>query len=198
MARKTEEQKAADKAAKEAAKLAANAGGSEATKTSKAALSEFEKMLEDVPKSGTITVGCKLPNGPILRIFEMVDQREPVLGGGSRIQPVSQAVGPQVQLQGFGVPWGARPNYDIIGDFALTKNVDAAFFRQWLIQNRDSDLVKNKLIFCHKSHNDAQAIARDNEHLRSGLEPLLIGKDGDPRVPKANNKNLENVTTADI
>lgn len=199
MARKTEEQKAKDKATKDALKLAANAGGTENTTTSKSALSVFEKMLEGVPKSGTVTVGCKLPNGPVLRIFEMIKQREPVLGGGTRMLQIAQAVGPEVRLQGSNVPFGRRPNYDIIGDFALTKNVDAAFFRTWLIQNRDSDLVKNKLIFCYKSLEDARAHAADNAHLKSGLEPLIRSEEGgDPRVPKAGNKNLADIQTADV
>lgn len=187
-------------AAKDAAKMAQNAANAAATETTiqsyNKSTSAFDKMLAAVPTSGKVTVGCKLPNGLKMRTFRFIEIPEPVQGGGMRFVKQAQATGEEVKLAGFAVPFGKRPKFDIIGDFALTKNVDAKFFRTWLEQNKDLDLVKNGLIFCHKDHHSAQDHAEEHAELMSGLEPLV--PDTDVRIPKARNKNLEDVKTADV
>lgn len=129
--------------------------------------------------TNTVTVACKLPSGIILRVFQMVEHSEPVMGGGSKKVKVAHQMGKSVRIRGFAVPFGATPAVPIVGGYGLTPNVDAEFFDLWLKQNADSEIVQNNLIFAHEKQADAAAQAAEQAEIRSGLEPI------DPkRLPK--------------
>jgi hypothetical protein len=134
----------------------------------------------------TVTVGCKVPNGLLLRVFKMVEGTEPVLGGGSRKTKVAAQAGETIRINGFSLPRG--PDFDpdrahaVVGGFGLTHGVDADFFHEWMSQNKDSDLVKNGLIFAHESAESARSEAAEKKSEVSGLEPLR--QDRDPRAPR--------------
>lgn len=120
----------------------------------------------------TVTVACKLPNGLLLRVFDMVPGFEPVLGGGTREIKVARQKGEPVKINGNAVPFGMPPAYTIIGGYALTPNVDAAFWAEWLKHNADSDVVKSGLIHAHATPDAVQKESRNREKVKSGLEPL--------------------------
>ena len=122
----------------------------------------------------TVTVACKLPNGLILRVFDMVDRDEPVMGGGMRKVKVAQERPAQVTIKGNAHPQNAAPRAPIIGGFALTQGVDKEFWDLWLAQNKDSDVVRNRLIFAHENtaKTEDAARAKDNAKNRSGFERL--------------------------
>jgi hypothetical protein len=134
----------------------------------------------------TVTVGCKLPNGLLLRVFKMVEGTEPVLGGGTRKTKTAVQAGETVKINGFALPRG--PDFDpdrahlVVGGCGLTHGVDADFFHEWMGQNKDSDIVKNGLIFAHASSESARAEATEKKAEVSGLEPLR--QDRDPRAPR--------------
>lgn len=134
----------------------------------------------------TVTVACKLPNGLKLRVFEFVKGSEPVLGGGTREVQVPRQVGEAVEVKGFSIPRG--PDFDpekmppMSGGFALTPGVDADFFEKWMEQNKDSQVVREGLIFAHEKSSSARDEAKEKAELRSGLEPLAQG--ADPRAPR--------------
>lgn len=155
---------------------------------------------EAIPESGTVTVGCKWPPGLTLRMFRMVELQEPVMGGGINRYQASQPTGIEVRIKGFarGIAATKSP-LPVTGEYALTPNVDAAFFRAWMEQNKDSDMVKNGLIFCHKSEHAARDMSKERHDLRSGLDPLNpkspSNPKGDHRIPQSLNPNLSNVET---
>lgn len=135
--------------------------------------------------SGTVTVGCKLPGGLILRLFEFREQPEPILGGGTKMVQMSTEVGERVIIHGCAAPHGQSPAAPLTNQgYALTFNVPAEFFENWLEQNRDMDMVRNGLIFAASSTNasDVNAKSRERDGIRSGMEPLE--PDTDPRMPK--------------
>jgi hypothetical protein len=120
--------------------------------------------------STTVTVACKLPNGLALRNFIMVDVDEPVLGGGLRTVKMAQPVGDVVDIKGCGVVYGgSKP---LFGGYALTYNVDAQFFEQWMKDNAEAAFVKNRLIFAHEKSDVVERRAKDNEDAKSGLERI--------------------------
>lgn len=124
------------------------------------------------PEGGTVTVACKLPHGLFLRNFTMIERDEPVMGGGTKVAKVAQEKGDRIRINGVAVPFGAIPNYPIVGGYALTQNVDADFWNEWLRANRDSDVVKNKLIFAHATPAQAHDQSTEQQKVRSGLEPI--------------------------
>lgn len=123
---------------------------------------------------GTLTVGCKLPNGLVLQVFDMEEHAVPVLGGGTKMEKraVPAKAGMRLKLNG----WARRPNdpfrHPIMHGVALTHNVDADFFNEWLRQNRDSDVVKNGVVFAATKDSEVAAQAKDKATLRSGFEEV--------------------------
>lgn len=154
------------------------------------------KTSRDIPDTGTVTVALKMPNGLILQLFEETVQHENVMGGGTRAVKVMQRTGQQVRLHGYALTPNSRARHLItMGNFALTDNVDAKFFKAWWEQNKDCALVKSGMIFCMASKHEAEAKADAREDLRNGMEPMAQGKD--PRAGRTRNPNLTDIETAD-
>lgn len=143
---------------------------------------------------GKVTVGCKLPNGLILRLFQMVDRVENVAGGGTRTFKISEQIGEPVVIKGNKLPFGEVPEYQIVGNYALTAGVDAEFFRMWMDQNAGHEAVKNGLIFAASNQADAIDISKDNRDRRSGLEAVVPAEHG----VKGKAGPVKGVTTSDI
>jgi hypothetical protein len=131
---------------------------------------------------GTVTVYCKIPNGIILRGFVMKEQQELMQGGATRT--IIRAVNKGKSYRIAGPKRLDRGNhmFPIASGFAVTQNVDAEIWENWLSANMDSDYVKNGLIFAQAKPSDGVAEAREKETQRSGLEP--IDPHSDPRTPK--------------
>jgi hypothetical protein len=124
--------------------------------------------------SKTVIVGCKLPNGLILRIFQWLTQREPILGGGFREFTISKPndEAGEYKLNGTAFPYGTVPNYLIVHGYALTSGIPEDFWKTWVEQNKQSDLVKRELIIAHRTTDSIKDHARDNRKLKTGLEPI--------------------------
>jgi hypothetical protein len=139
--------------------------------------------------TGTVTVACKVANGLLLRLFKMVEDAEPVLGGGTRKIKRAEQIGEAVKINGPGAAlFGRNPAYPVVAGYALTPNVDAEFFTEWLKQNKDHDAVKANLIFAYDKPADVEACAKEHEAQRSGLEPI------DPEKPQKALKGIERGT----
>ena len=161
------------------------------------------EVQNKVPESGTVSIACKLPHGLIMQLYDMVGRSEPVLGGGMREFKIAQQKGEPVRLKGVAVPFGKIPNFVIKSGAAITANVDAQFAAEWFKANKDHDAVKNNLVFI-VGKGDLGKV-KEMKDVRSGLEPLdmsEVSRDGkkvaaDPRVPRASNPNLTEITEAD-
>lgn len=146
---------------------------------------------------GTVTVGCKLPNGYIMRIFDMVDMAEPIPGAPAKTFKRAVPNEKQYTLRGNRVPFGMMPRYQIIGGYALTPGIPADVWDKWLSQNKDSDLVKNNLIFAHEKVENAAAQAKDQATVRSGLEPINPDKPPVTGIKTADEMKKESFAFAD-
>jgi hypothetical protein len=120
----------------------------------------------------TVTIACKLPHGLVLRVFDMVEFDEPVLGGGFRKSKISQERPERFVINGFSHPQNRAAAHPIIEGFALTPGVPKELWEKWLDQNRRSDMVKNGLIFAQPRSESAEAMAKERKATRSGLERL--------------------------
>lgn len=136
----------------------------------------------------TVTVGCKSPNGLLLRIFKEEEVTEATQSGPKTFkQSFPDDKAGTVEIKGYGgAAFGIKQDHRIIGQYALTHNVDADFMRKWMEQNQDSDLVKNKLIFIQADEADAAAQGIEQKGIWDGLHPLRMGDPTkkDPRVPR--------------
>lgn len=121
---------------------------------------------------GTVTVACKLPNGLHLRLFNMETYNEPVMGGGTREAKRAVQNGGRVTLNGFSHRFDKAPEWGIVGGYGITHGVDADFFKEWVAQNADSNLVKNKIVFAHGQEASIKSMAVEHKAVKSGMERL--------------------------
>lgn len=155
------------------------------------------------PAGQKVIVACKLPHGLRLRLFKMVEGTENVSGNNVRTVKRAEQVGDDVVIKGCAVVVGKEKA--LTGGFALTPNVDKAFFDEWLKQNAQHDAVKNGLIFAAPTRDAVEGKAEEGAKLRSGLEPLdmTMVKRGDrmvaadPRIPRTANPNLAGIGPSD-
>ena len=130
---------------------------------------------------GTVTVACKYPSGVVLRGFRKTPKREQTPSGSrefDQFDPTGDVVaiaGPQ------GVPFGQVKLGQIVTPegFAITTGVSKELWDLWFEQNRDSDLVKNHLIFARADSASVEAWAREHAKAPTGIEPI------DPDNPAA-------------
>lgn len=141
-------------------------------------------------KGATVAVGLKLPHGLVLKVYDMVTSNELVMGGGTREVKKAQQVGETYILKGYLTRKKTRkePTPLVIGGYAVTSGIPKDFFDRWLEQNKDSDLVRNNLIFAQTNAERAGDQADEQEELKSGLEAI------DPDNPGA---KVKGVTKAD-
>lgn len=141
-----------------------------------------------------VTVACKLPHGLTLRVFRMEDFAEPVMGGGTRTVKKAILAAEPVTLNRAAAPQGESHEHRVIGGYALTPGIDADFWGTWLEQNKDSDIVRNRLVFALEKEASVESKAREHKDTTSGLERLDVrsvpSKDGgepamaDKRIPR--------------
>jgi hypothetical protein len=153
----------------------------------------------------TVTVCCKIMNGLILQNHVLVDDVEPVFGGGFRPCKKARKVGEPIKINGPARAPGSDPDAkQVTGGYGLTFNVPKDDFEKWMHDNAELDMVRNRLIFAADSSERAKDQARDQKTIRSGLEPLNTeGRKGngdyiDPRMPRNLKKYKPDDDSTDI
>jgi hypothetical protein len=147
--------------------------------------------------ANTVIVACKIPAGIFMQGYKLVDTEEP-MPLGSRTIKKAVPTGDRIKINGNGSAQGSVAPGLVDGGYALTYNVPAETARAWLEANKESDMVKNKLIFITEKAESAVAQSKNNHAVKSGLERLDVGtvsKQGrevpaDPRWPRSTNANV--------
>ena len=121
---------------------------------------------------GTVSVGCKLPAGLVLQVFEVRDGTELVMGGGVRTIKVHHRLDKKVHLNGSATVFGVTSEHQIVGGYGITEGVDSDFFELWQRQNADSDIVQRRLVFACPKNDAVMTEARATKDTRTGLEPI--------------------------
>lgn len=130
--------------------------------------------------TGTVVVACKHPNGLHLRTFVMREIEEQQQGGNVRKTQRAE-MADVFTVAGPSKPHNREVDRQIQDGYALTPGVPAALWNTWLAQNKDSDLVKNGIVFAHGATNDVRAEVTEKAKVKTGLERI---------DPKAIPKNL--------
>lgn len=143
-----------------------------------------------------VVIGLKLPNGLKMHLCDFVDDREPVPGGERGWKRPVKRPGSEIEIFGTVTPLGSlSPRTMVVGGYALTEGVDREYWKAWLEQNAQSDIVKNNLIFAEETRESAIARAKELSAVLSGLEPMRTSKD--PRAPKPLSRNITEIEAAD-
>lgn len=113
-----------------------------------------------------VSIGCKLPQGLVLEVGYSVeggnlmrhaDYKRIVLAGANQHSIV------QGNLR-TPSPKDLRPG--------ITNNVDEAVFDAWVEAHKDTNIVKNGLVFKAKNAGEATARANDLKAKPTGMEPV--------------------------
>lgn len=139
------------------------------------------KMPEPAkPATGTdtVTVACKVPGGLIFDLCEMVDDYEPVMGGGQKKVKKAAPTGVRVVLAGPAREQQAMRrglNGDgstLAGGYALTSGVPREHWEKIERDYRDLPAFVNGLVFAQKSDVAAMSEARNRRELTTGMEGI--------------------------
>lgn len=143
--------------------------------STKPKLEPLTDRVKSVPKptSGTATavVACKLPNGVVMRTFEMVKKRRIIANNMVADEEMAEERG-RFTVRGPALGFGQIPNIQIIGGYALTVGVPRDLCETWFEQNRDADMVRNQVVFWEPTPERAADRARELQKIKSGLEAL--------------------------
>ena len=123
--------------------------------------------------TGVVTVGCKLPNGIILRTFELVDTPE-VGPMQTRMVKMARFSGREFKINGNSFAQNKAPQYGQMENhgFALTYGVPADLWAEWKEQNKDAEILKRGHIFAHGEEKSVRAEANEKRAEKTGLERL--------------------------
>jgi len=125
----------------------------------------------------TVTVGCKLPNGLVLHLDEMIPYRIPLPGGGSVTEERSRRLPDTFTLNGSAIDLagiaetGTVPHL-IVGGYGITTGIPRDFWERWLAANRDSEIVKKEMIIAAGNEMSARSMAVERAKIRTGMEPI--------------------------
>ncbi len=126
----------------------------------------------------TVTIGCKWPNGFVMRLYDFEEVEINVQG---RIYKENQAAlnpeYPEYTLNGFSIDLGAMaggiaPGHEIVGGYGLTHGIPRDFAEAWFEQNKLAPFVKNGIVFMQGNEQRARAHAKEYRGLQSGVQPL--------------------------
>ena len=98
----------------------------------------------------TCIVGCKLPHGLVLELFE------------------TDKDGKVIRVTGRHTLKGANDSR-IYGGYGLTDNIPTDFMEEWFKRNAKHPAVVNHSIFMHSDVNSARSRAKDGRDVNSGL-----------------------------
>lgn len=138
------------------------------------------KMPEaTAPATGTdtVTVACRMPGGLIFDLCEMVEDYEPVLGGGQRkimkANPLEVRVvlrGPARSMQAMRL--GLEVEQPLAGGYALTSGVPREHWEKIERDYKTHPALANGLVFACKNDLDAMAEARNRRGTETGMEGI--------------------------
>lgn len=165
-----------------------------------------QKQVVSDPVSGTetVTVACKVANGIVLHIDDMVERTE-AAPSGSRTFKIAQArpqtytlKGPAVDIRQLQA--GNGIDKLIVGGYALTPGIPKDFWDAWYEQNSREPfvhpLIANHQVFAMPNESRARSRATELAAVRSGLEPIDRNNPSE-RMPRSRMKVTPATSGAD-
>ena len=140
----------------------------------------------------TVIVMCKIQTGLVLQLQHPVQRMEDTRGG-PEARTYNAFGGKRFTVNGPAYPVGTLPKGFprsplIEGGYAATPGIPAEFWEEWLEQNKQAAYVvppegaEHGMIYAMPSLEDAVAIAREQDKLLSGLEPISTDEDKDGKL----------------
>lgn len=172
--------------------------------TNKPAAAKKAAALPEAPavktasKAQFVMVGSKLPQNLEIQLCTTRHARE-TGQFGSVDSVVHVKTGEIHLLRGTAYPsdkppkgFPKRPDMieDDNGGYAMSK-IPAEFMARWMEENKDTDMVRNRVIIVKDDVDSLIDAAKDQIDVSSGLGPM--NPDGDPRAPKPTSTSVQGV-----
>jgi hypothetical protein len=129
------------------------------------------------PVTGTATVSVwnKHPHGLILRVGKFAERAEAAAIHARTVKEWQQT--DSITVAGPARRIGEDARAPVIGGYAVTHGVPKDLWDQWLADNKDTAMVRNRVIFAHEKSSYGDGQASEQTGVRTGMEPLSQGKD---------------------
>ena len=131
-----------------------------------------------------------------LQLEESRDVQEPGLNGTESVTRWYKT-GEIVRIRGLSYPVGSVPDGFgdkpmVVAGFAVTHNVDKAFWDAWLAQHQDYPPVKGGFLFASPSRQEGTAQAKDHNGVPQ-FSPIDPKNPADKRVLKSGNPDMTGI-----
>ena len=124
-----------------------------------------------------VSAYCKHGPGIFLRVGKMVAMSEPSPMGLREIPGgVFRETG-RIHVAGPLRPFSRGQRVPVVGGYAVTHGVPKDLWEAWLSENKETALVRNKIIFAHENENYGNGEAHAHRDAKTGMEPLSTDKD---------------------
>ena len=120
----------------------------------------------------TVTVACKFPNGYVLCAFDPVEDIENTPNGTRSVKRFRRRPGSDFKLNGVSHRQNMMPKSEIMNSFAITTGVPKDIWDNWYSYFKDTDAVRNGMIFAHGKVESVRAETSEKQKEKSGLERL--------------------------
>jgi len=150
-------------------------------------------LPESPPATGTATVSvyCKWGPGLILRVGKMISRTEPTAHGTRDFDQWQQTQ--QFRVYGPAHPWGGVARAPVIGGYAITHGVPKELWDEWYRANKESEMVKSKIVFAHERESYGNGQAYEQRSAETGVEPLSQGKDWRTAALQASTQSMTGI-----
>lgn len=154
-----------------------------------------------------VTIACKIAVARFeLQLCRMEMLDEDTQTGPRKVKRFFKT-GPVYVIRGTSYPSGVAPKKfwkapRMLEGAAITENVvPADFWRAWMEQHQNDDMVKNGLIFAAENSDDIDAMADEHADIKCSLSPLdMPERDGQPvdtRVPRSIHNGVADIAYAE-
>lgn len=135
------------------------------------AQAQQERATAPATGTATVVVGCKLPHGLHLDLFEKRTINEVTMGGSKAVEQYFQT-GQRVTLNGTASLPGQGPRAAMRNGFAITRGVPKDFWDRWYAHNKTLPAVVNGLIVAEDSVSRVADAAKERKNEKTGQERI--------------------------
>ena len=134
----------------------------------------------------TVTVASKLPHGLIIRLHRMEDFPVRKPDGSTVMEKRAVEIdNTRVEIKGANSLLQEQPKMPMGVPFVLTHGVPKDIWDAWMFEFRDSDMVRNGLIFAASTTARADDQAKEQKGIRTGFEAI------DPAHPEKHQPRIK-------
>jgi hypothetical protein len=127
--------------------------------------------------SSTVYAALKIPTGLVARVFDPAERQENTPLGTMTVKYFKPRRKPDdsdeitVVIPGYASDW--KRNAAVAEFYKISGPHDGEFMRTYMLQNKDSDIVRKHLLLIADDRASLEAMIKEHEKQSSGMGPLI-------------------------